>query len=87
MNRYTSHHFSALRLLLSGREKYSVVRTLGDAADVLISKWPGDDGEEYIVAVKTCLDAIHGAIHPNLAREALMRAADEAGIRYLSVVH
>jgi hypothetical protein len=72
---------------MSGREKYRVVRTLRDAADVLISQWPGDDGEEYVVAVKTCLDAIQGAIHPNAVREALMKAADEAGIRYMFVVH
>ncbi|MGO6814838.1 DUF982 domain-containing protein [Rhizobium leguminosarum] len=87
MNRYTSHQFPALRILMSGQNKYSVVRTLGDAATMLISEWPGDDGEEYVVAVRTCLDAIRGTTPPNAAREALMRAADEAGIRYLSVVH
>lgn len=54
---------------------------------MLISEWPGDDGEEYVVAVRTCLDAIRGTTPPGAAREALMRAADEAGIRYLSVVH
>ena len=32
MNRYTSHQFPALRILMSGQDKYSVVRTLGDAA-------------------------------------------------------
>ncbi|MGO8657085.1 DUF982 domain-containing protein, partial [Rhizobium ruizarguesonis] len=31
MNRYTSHQFPALRMLMSGQDKYSVVRTLGDA--------------------------------------------------------
>jgi hypothetical protein len=62
------------------------VRTLRDAAEMLITRWPNDDGEEYVIAVKACLDAINGLIPPVAAREALIRAAQEAGIRCLSVV-
>lgn len=48
--------------------------------------WPYDDGEEYVAAVKACVDAICGKIAPEQFREALLRAADEAGITALTVV-
>jgi hypothetical protein len=61
--------------------------TLGDGAHILIKDWPSDDGEEYVAAVKACVDAISGQIAPEQFREALLRAADEAGIAVLTVVH
>lgn len=64
-----------------------IVCTLGDAAHILIKDWPSDDGEEYVAAVKACVDAISGQIAPEQFREALLRAADEAGIAALTVVH
>ncbi|WP_342587901.1 MULTISPECIES: DUF982 domain-containing protein [unclassified Rhizobium] len=79
--------FPALTLVLGGQERSRPVRTLGEAAEILIKRWPSDDGEEYVVAVKACLDAIHGIISPTAARDALIRAAHEAGIRYIAVVH
>ncbi len=40
--------------------------------------WPSDDGEEYVAAVKACVDAITGNISPEQFREILLRAANEA---------
>jgi hypothetical protein len=38
------------------------------------------DGAEDIAAAKTCLDAIQGNIPAKVARAALIRAAEEAGV-------
>jgi hypothetical protein len=46
-----------------------------------------DGGEEYVAAVKACVDVISEQIAPEQFREALLRAADEAGIAALTVVH
>jgi len=52
----------------------------------LISDWPTDDGEEYVVAIRACLDALHDVIPPEAVREALIRAAAEERILYISVI-
>ncbi|MBX5082460.1 DUF982 domain-containing protein [Rhizobium lentis] len=79
--------FAPLMLVMSGEEKHRLVRSLGEVADALIIGWPTDDGQHYIAAVKTCLDAIHGNIPAHIARAALIRAAEEAGIAVIAVVH
>ena len=83
----TSSAFTPIGLVLRGPAKRKIVRTLGDAAYILIKDWPCDDGEEYVAAVKACVDAISGKIGPEQFREALLRAADEAGITAITVVH
>ncbi|MBY5416092.1 MULTISPECIES: DUF982 domain-containing protein [Rhizobium] len=87
MNWNTSSAFAPVGLALRGRATHKVVCTLGDGAHILIKDWPSDDGEEYVAAVKACVDAISGQIAPEQFREALLRAADEAGIAALTVVH
>lgn len=82
----TSADFPPLVLFLGGRRKYKIVRTLRDAAEVLIKDWPFEDGEEYVVAVKACADAITGQTGMDGLRELLLGAAREAGIAVLSVV-
>jgi hypothetical protein len=62
------------------------VRSIGDAAYVLIKEWPTDDGEEYVTAVKACVDAIKGTIDTGQFRQAFLRAAEEAGIATFGVV-
>jgi len=52
----------------------------------LISDWPSDDGEEYVMAIRACLDALNDVIPPEAAREALIRAAAEERILYISVI-
>ncbi|MGO8048622.1 DUF982 domain-containing protein, partial [Rhizobium johnstonii] len=51
-----------------------------------LNDWPCDDGEEYVAAVKACVEALSGKIAQEQFREALLRAADEAGIAALSLV-
>ncbi|MBB2701489.1 UNVERIFIED_ORG: hypothetical protein GGI66_006210 [Rhizobium esperanzae] len=87
MNWNTSSTFTPVGLALRGQLAHKVVRTLGDAAHMLITDWPSDDGEEYVSAVKACVDAISGRIAPEQFREAFLRAAEEAGIAALTVVH
>jgi hypothetical protein len=59
---------------------------LTDAACVLIQDWPFDDGKDYIIAIKACSDAILGKISADELRQAILRAAAEAGVLALSVV-
>ncbi|KEC75136.1 UNVERIFIED_ORG: ABC-type sugar transport system substrate-binding protein [Rhizobium esperanzae] len=40
-----------------------------------------------MAAVKACLDAIHGNIPAKAARDALIRAAEEAGIPVIAIAH
>ncbi|MEZ2224420.1 DUF982 domain-containing protein [Rhizobium sp. RCC_161_2] len=83
---HASRQFSALRLVVHGAEKYRVIRTVRDAAMTLISDWPSDDGEEYVTAVRACLDALYDIVPPEAVREALIRAANEERIPYISIV-
>ncbi|MBB2791855.1 UNVERIFIED_ORG: hypothetical protein GGD59_006691 [Rhizobium esperanzae] len=82
----TSSAFTPVALALRGPATRKIVRTLGDGAHLLLKDWPFDDGEEYVAAVKACVDAISGKIAPEEFRELLLRAADEAGITVLTVV-
>ena len=83
-NRYSA--FAPIGLRLSGDGSRRIVRNLTEAAELLIRDWPADDGEEYIVAVKACVDAIRGDVTPEDFRQALLRAASEAGIAAFSAV-
>jgi len=87
MNWHRRGDFVPLMLVMGGPEKYRLVTSLGDAAAALITAWPSDDGEDYVVAVRACLDAIHGNASAHDARTALIRAAKEAGIPVITVVH
>lgn len=82
----TSADFAPLVLFLGGRQKYKIVRTIRDAAEVLMMDWPFEDGEEYVVAVKACADAIIGQIETGELRELLLSAAREAGLGVLTVI-
>ncbi|WP_049732272.1 DUF982 domain-containing protein [Rhizobium ecuadorense] len=84
---HRSEDFAPLMLVMSGREKHRVIRSLREVAEALVAAWPTDDGKEYIAAVKTCLDAIQGNIPAKAARTALLRAAEEASIPVIAVVH
>ncbi|MBX5157658.1 DUF982 domain-containing protein [Rhizobium sp. NZLR8] len=78
--------FTPVGLALRGQPTHRIVRTLGDAAYILLKDWPFDDGEEYVTAVKACVDAISGKIAAEEFWGAFLRAADEAGIVALTVV-
>lgn len=84
---HRSEDFAPLMLVMSGREKHRLIRSLREVAEALVAAWPTDDGKEYIAAVRTCLNAIQGNIPAQEARTALLRAAQEAGIPVIAVVH
>ncbi|MGX9992498.1 DUF982 domain-containing protein (plasmid) [Rhizobium sp. Z1P35] len=81
-----SSAFTPVGLALRGQPVHRIIRTLGDAAYMLLKDWPSDDGEEYVTAVKACVDAISGQIAPEQFRDAFLRAADEAGIAAITIV-
>ena len=87
VNWHRSDDFAPLMLVISGREKPKTIRSVREVADALIAAWPTDDGKEYIAAIKTCLDAIQGNIPAKVARTALIRAAEEAGVPVVDFVH
>ncbi len=64
-----------------------LVRTVQEAADALMRKWLIDDGEEFLAAVKACLDVMARKAEPEDLRAALIRAADEADVTVVTVLH
>ncbi len=85
MNRHTTSDFTPLMLVMGSREAFKI-RTLYDVGQVLLTEWPDDDGEKYVQAVKSCLDALTGDATMEVARTSLIEAAEEAGIAVISVV-
>jgi hypothetical protein len=79
--------FAPLGLVMHDHGKNMVVRSLGEIARTLIVAWPTEDGKEYVAAVRSCLDAIQGNVSAKAARTAFIRAAEEAGISVIAVVH
>ncbi|MFS8144313.1 DUF982 domain-containing protein [Rhizobium sp. BR 249] len=82
----TSSAFTPVGLAFRDPAARKIIRTLGDAARVLMRDWPRNDGDEYTAAVKACVDAISGNLAPEQFREVFLRAVDEAGIVTLNVV-
>jgi uncharacterized protein DUF982 len=58
-----------------------VVGSLFDAADVLHFRWPAEfRGRRWKTAARTCLAAYEGKVAVDVVRNALVAAAEEAGI-------
>lgn len=60
------------------------IESVHDAVETLLRDWPKTTGEHYMLALRACIDAIADRSSPDLAREALVRAAAEAGMSALS---
>ncbi|AGB72262.1 hypothetical protein RTCIAT899_CH14420 [Rhizobium tropici CIAT 899] len=56
------------------------INSVHQAAELLLEYWPVENGEEYVAAVRICLEAMLGAVPAEAVREALIKAAREAGI-------
>ncbi|MBW6424898.1 DUF982 domain-containing protein [Rhizobium sp. XQZ8] len=82
----SSRRFEPIILFFAEKNNRAVFRT-ARAAEVLLRYWPVDDGEQFYDAIKICLDVIVGLTEPGRLREAMIRAAGEAGIAALAVVH
>ncbi len=74
-------------LSLAAGKNRKVVRTVRDAAQLLLSDWPADDGEEFFAAVRTCLEVLTGERQPEILHEAIVRAAREAGVLTITKDH
>ncbi|MGO7532786.1 DUF982 domain-containing protein [Rhizobium leguminosarum] len=87
MNRNLDSAFEPIVLSMNRDATDAIVCTLREAAHFLIREWPSGDGEEYVTAVKACVDAVNGDIGPDQFRAALLRAAGEVGIAASSLPH
>ncbi|GES44325.1 MULTISPECIES: DUF982 domain-containing protein [Rhizobium] len=56
------------------------VNSVHQVAELLLEHWPVANGEDYVAAVRVCLEAMLGAVPAEAVREALIKAAREAGI-------
>ncbi|MBB3594355.1 hypothetical protein FHX08_004759 [Rhizobium sp. BK529] len=83
----TSAEFSPVALIFEDRNRRVIVRTAKDAAKVLMRDFPVDDGEEFLAAIRACVDVMAGKLEPEKFRQAIIRAADEAGISAIAVLH
>ncbi len=83
----TSASFDPVILVFKDENRRLIVRTVGEAANALMREWPSDDGEEFLSAVKACLDVMTGKAGADELRAAIIRAADEAGVTALAVLH
>jgi hypothetical protein len=72
--------FPAVTLVMEGAGEYRRVNSVQAATETLLEHWPIEDGEEYLTAIRVCLDAMMGTVHPCAARAALIKAAEEAGV-------
>lgn len=60
--------------------KYWTVTSTAEAARALMERWPVRTGEALRRAQETCLAVLEGKENPAVAREAFIRAAEEAGV-------
>ncbi|WP_245303049.1 DUF982 domain-containing protein [Rhizobium esperanzae] len=52
-----------------------------------MNEFPHDDGKEFLAAIEICLDVVKGNVKPERLRAAIIRAADEAGVTAIAVLH
>lgn len=83
----TSTEFDQVILIFTNPDRRLIVRTVQEAADALMKDWPSDDGEEFLSAVKACLDVMTGKASSGELRNAILRAADEAGVTAVADFH
>lgn len=82
-----STEFDQVILIFEDPSRRLIVRTALEAANALIKEWPSDDGEEFLTAVKACLDVMTGKTSSRELRSAILRAANEAGVATVAVIH
>jgi len=83
----TPIEFDPVILMFHDPDRLLSVRTAIGAANALMTEFPCDDGEEFLAAIKVCLDVVQGNAAPGELRAAIIRAAHEAGITAIAVLH
>ena len=63
-----------------GRGGYRTVTSTGEAARILLTRWPVSRGRRYRQARQICLDVLEGRRLPSEARRAFLDAAEEADV-------
>jgi len=82
-----STEFDQVILIFEDPGRRLIVRTVQEAANALIKEWPSDDGEEFLAAVKACLDVMTGKASSEELRSAILRAASEVGVGAVASIH
>jgi hypothetical protein len=73
--------FAPLRIAVHGVGAYRVVSTVREASECLMDHWPvKHEGAAFEAALQACLDAMEDKATPDAVRQAMIRAAGEAGI-------
>lgn len=80
MKRNTLRPFPALTLVMGENGGTRRINSVHQVAELLLQHWPVENGEDYVAAVRVCLEAMLGAVPPEAVRDALIKAAREAGI-------
>jgi len=80
LKRNTLRPFPAVTLVMGENGGTRRVNSVHQVAELLLEHWPVANGEDYVAAVRICLEAMLGAVPAEAVREALIRAAREAGI-------
>lgn len=83
----TSTEFDQVILIFKDPGRRLIVRTVHEAANALLKDWPSDDGEEFLSAVKACVDVMIGKASSKELRSAILRAANEAGVPAVAMLH
>ncbi|MFL5010025.1 DUF982 domain-containing protein [Rhizobium sp.] len=78
--------FPTIILVFAEGKDRKVIRTAREAAQLLLKEWPTDDGEEFLTAVRICLEVLTGESEPEKLHEAIVRAAYEAGIAAITLI-
>lgn len=60
--------------------KFRTITTTAEAASILATQWPLRTGRAYRKAHLTCLSVLEGNGDPETAREAFLKAAQEARV-------
>ena len=68
---------------IDGHEKYGHAETVQDLARMLLSKWPGSEGEKFHSALMRSIEAMEWYVDAATARSAFVDAAHEAGMHVL----
>ena len=62
------------------RGGYRTITSTEEAANALLFNWPVDSGDEFRAAQRVFIDVLEGKRPTGDAREAFVRAAEEAGV-------
>ncbi|OHV77005.1 DUF982 domain-containing protein [Rhizobium sp. LCM 4573] len=74
------HRFRSVGVAVHGPVLCRIVNSVEDAAHILLRDWPLDDGDQFYVAVKACLDGLHDEMPAADVRAAFVAAAREANL-------